>query len=360
MAGGRGERFWPLSRRGCPKHLVSFLENSTLMELSIGRLEGLISLKDTHIITSRVQEKALREVLRKSSQKSCKCLLSKNILAEPEGRDTAAAIALTARWMQKTHPHGGEVTLALLPADHYIQDSVGFRRTLQKAFELAEETQGLITIGIPPTRAATGYGYLKKGEAQGGAFKVLEFKEKPDEKTAREYLASGKYLWNSGIFVWTLSAIIKALETHAPDIWNILKDIDPSNKNALKKIYPTLRKTPIDIAVMEKAKNVFVIPAGFDWDDVGEWPAWARLQKLSGKTDTSGNALYGQTILHDSSENIVYNNDPKHLVAVLGAENLIIVHTKDATFVAPKEKAQEMKALLKKIGANDELKPFSE
>jgi len=343
MAGGKGERFWPVSTPARPKHLLKIFDGNSLMQLSLKRVQGVA--EDVRIVTSRPQEALMRKAVRS--------LDASKILAEPEARDTAAAVALAARWVQKDL--GNDTLIAMLPADHFIKNTRGFRQTLEEAFDVAEKTQGLVTIGIPPTRAATGYGYLQKGEAVGNAFKVTSFKEKPDERTAREYLASGEYLWNAGIFVWSVGAVVKALETHAPEVWNVLKDIDPSNTAQLEQVYPTLKKTSVDYALMEKAQNVLTVPARFDWDDVGEWPAWGRLQEK----DAAGNAVQGG-VVEGSRETIVFNEDKKHVLAVVGVEGLMVIHTQRATLVIPKAKAQEMKALIKKIGEDAALKKFVE
>lgn len=336
MAGGKGERFWPVSTPERPKHLLKIFGGKSLMQLSLRRVQGVV--EDVRIVTSRLQEPLMRKTLRALSEGK--------ILAEPEGRDTAAAVALAARWVQKDH--GNDTLIAMLPADHFIKNTRGFRQTLEEAFDVAEKSQGLVTIGIPPTRAATGYGYLQKGEAVGSAFKVVRFKEKPDELTAREYLASGEYLWNAGIFVWSVAAIVKAFETHAPEIWSMVKDLDPANIAELERVYPTLKKISVDYALMEKADNVLTVPARFDWDDVGEWPAWARLQEK----DAAGSAVQA-AVVEACKDAIVFNDDKKHLVAVMGVEGLMVVHTKRATLVMPKNKAQELKALVKKLAEHD-------
>lgn len=344
MAGGRGERFWPLSTPTHPKHLLKIFDGKSLMQLAARRVKGAVD--EVRVITSRPQEPLMR--------KSLRTLTPDEILAEPQGRDTAAAVALAARWVQKDF--GNDALLAMLPADHFIKNTRGFRKTLETAFAVAQETGGLVTIGIPPTRPATGYGYLQKGEAVGEAFKVVRFKEKPDEATAREYLSSGNYLWNAGIFVWSVSAIVKALEACAPEIWSAVKNLDPTNRAQMEAVYPMIRKTSIDYAVMEKAENVLTVPAAFDWDDVGEWPAWARLQQV----DAAGNAVEGAATLESAQGNIVFNADKKHLLAVMGVEGLMVIHTKAATLVMPREKAQELKALIKKIGEDTALKRFVE
>lgn len=333
MAGGRGERFWPLSTPQRPKHLLKIFDGKSLMQLSLKRVAGAVD--DVRVITSRPQEPLMR--------KSLRALPPQKILAEPEGRDTAAAAALAARWAQKEA--GDDALIAMLPADHFIKNTRGFRKTLQQSFELAHTTGDLVTIGIPPTRPATGYGYLEKGEAHRNAFKVVRFKEKPDEKTAREYLASGQYLWNGGIFVWSVKAIIKALEAYTPELWHALKHIDPANPTELERVYPTLPKISIDYALMEKANNVWTVPAAFDWDDVGEWPAWARLKEK----DAEQNAQHGAALLQQSAGNIVFNDDKKHTLALLCCQDLMVIHTKGATLIASKDKAQELKALVKRL-----------
>lgn len=339
MAGGRGERFWPLSTPSHPKHLLKIFNDKSLMQLSLKRVAGVVD--EVRVVTSRPQEALMRKTLR--------ALPAQKILAEPQGRDTAAAVALAACWVGK---EGGEDTLiAMLPADHYIQNTRGFKKTLETAFALAHQTQDLVTIGIPPTRPATGYGYLEKADASGAAFRVARFKEKPDEATAQEYVRSGKYLWNAGIFVWSVRAISKAFRTHAPEIWRAVQSLDPANAAQMEALYPALPKISVDYAVMEKADNVWTVPAVFDWDDMGEWTAWAR----SKETDAAGNTTEGAAVLHNAQGNIVFNAEKKHLLAVLGGEDLMVIHTKDATLVAPKERAQELKTLLKKLGGDQKV-----
>lgn len=345
MAGGRGERFWPLSRPSSPKHLLKLFNGKTLMELTVARLTELIDLDHLRIITSRPQEALMRATLPQ--------LAAHQIIAEPEGRDTTAAVALAARLIQVEDP---TATIAMLPADHYMADEPAFRATLKEAFELAEADTRLVTIGIQPTRPATGYGYLQRGERLNThAFRVAAFKEKPDLATAQEYLSSGNYLWNGGIFVWSLSAIATALTEFAPDIWSPLSTLNPTDTAALNQVYPTLRRISIDFAVMEKAKNVFTVQGSFGWDDVGEWPAVMRHHT----PDISGNVIEGTTATVATNGSLIFNNDPNHLVATLGVDKHIIIHTPDATFVAPLDKAQELKKLLTTLNASDALKKFT-
>lgn len=347
MAGGRGERFWPVSTPSHPKHLAKIFDGGkkSLMQLALKRVASAVD--DVRIITSRPQEALMRKMLKQLSANG-------KILAEPVGRDTCAAVALASRWAQKDF--SDDTLIAMLPADHYINDVKAFKRTLRKAFEVAEETDSLVTIGIPPTRPATGYGYLQKGEAHGVAFRVKSFKEKPSAAVAQEYVNSGKYLWNSGIFVWKVSAIIRALEAYAPNIWNAVKNLNPANAAELERVYPNIEKISIDYAVMEKADNVYTVPAAFDWDDMGEWAAWARLQTA----DVAGNTAAGHIFLHEAKENVIFNDDPKHLLAVVGVEGLTVVHTRQATLVTTHAKAAELKALVKKIGETVALKRFVE
>ncbi|MDR1817995.1 MAG: NTP transferase domain-containing protein [Puniceicoccales bacterium] len=345
MAGGRGERFWPQSRARRPKHLLPVVGETPLIAQTLERLAGLAPVENIWVITNREQRDAVLEV--------CPQLAPEQVVGEPCGRDTAAVVALAGALVARKSP---AATLALLPADAVIADAAGFRRTLAAAFAAAEDTAGghrLVTIGITPNAPATGYGYIQLGEKLAAAgtavpplYAVRRFVEKPDRATAERYLAEGGFLWNAGMFVWTLDALADAFRRHEPEVWNAVAAGVAEHGDDLAAFYPTLKKISVDYAVLEKSDNVVCVPAAFDWDDVGEWPALARHDA----PDPAGNVRRGDTALLDAAGNIVIS-ERGHLVAALGVEDLIIVHTADATLVCPKSRAQDLKRLVSQLDA---------
>lgn len=352
MAGGRGERFWPMSRLARPKQLLPIVGEKAMLTQTVDRLSGLVDPKDVFVITNSEQRTAVLEV--------CPDLDPAKIIGEPMGRDTAAAVGLAAVLVRREDPNA---TFAILPADAVIHDSVGLCATLETAFQAAEAQPILATIGITADFPATGYGYIQQGDKLGDyadreVFNVKRFVEKPDEETAKGYLASGDYFWNAGMFIWSVPSIVAELEKSTPSLWAALQAIDTGLAEGqdldalLGEHYPNLEKISVDYAIIEKASNVVMVESGFDWDDVGEWPAVARHYK----PDESGNVIRGSAECADSKGNIVYCQDDAHLVALLGVEDLIIVKTDDATLVCHKDKAQDLKELVKKIGAKEAYK----
>lgn len=351
MAGGRGERFWPQSRLAKPKHLLPIVGERALLVQTIERLLPMIPADRVIIITNQQQAAAIREL--------CPMLPAENIVAEPVGRDTAAAVGLALVLVRRRDP---AATFAMLPADHVIHDSVAFRADLEKAFLAAEQGPLLVTLGIQPTEPATGFGYIHRGAPRAGVaglHDVARFVEKPTLEVAEGYLATGEYLWNAGMFFWRVSVVAEAFAKHVPDLWVDLGKLETalaagqSLEAVLAAIYPALKKISVDFALIEKATNVAVIPASFDWDDVGAWPAVTR----HFPADSVGNVLRGATVVEQAEGNLVVS-DADHLVAVLGVNDLIVVHTPDATLVCPKDKAQEIKALLKRCESAADLKRF--
>ncbi len=345
MAGGRGERFWPQSRLRRPKHLLPIVGDKPMLTQTVERLEGLVPVENVFIITNREQRDAVISV--------CPMLPAENVVSEPVGRDTAAAVGLAMVLVKRRDP---EACMAMLPADHVIQDTDGFRAVMETAFQAAEQDPVLVTIGISPTEPATGYGYIHRGEETAeiddrSVYKVKAFVEKPNLETAKKYLDSGDYFWNAGMFVWTVAAIDQALEAHTAGLHQGLREIETGLTegkpldSVLEEIFPGLDKISIDYAVMEKAENVVTVESEFDWDDVGAWPAVAR----HFKPDSRGNTLRGAAMVEGGGDNIVIS-DNDHLVTVCGVDDLIVVHTDDATLICPKDKAQDIKKLVKKLG----------
>jgi mannose-1-phosphate guanylyltransferase len=344
IAGGRGERFWPQSRAARPKHLLPVVGTKPLLTQTLERVKPLVPARNVFVITSAVQERAVREV--------CKGIPAENIIAEPVGRDTAAAVGLAAAVVGARDPGG---VFAVLPADHVIRADQKYQSDLDAAFSAAAAEPVIVTIGIRPAEPATGFGYIQRGEqwrkfGRKRFHRVRRFVEKPVLNVAQQYLASGEYFWNAGMFVWSVPVVERGLAAHAPDLDAGLRPIRSALTSGralapvLKRIYPKLQKISIDYALLEKSSNVVMLPASFDWDDVGAWPAVARHYE----PDTAGNVTRGRALVEQGSGNIVFA-EGEHLVTVVGADNLIVVHTPDATLVCPKEKAQEIKALLKRV-----------
>lgn len=345
MAGGRGERFWPRSRLARPKHLLPIVGDKPMLTQTVDRLEGLVPPERIFVITNVEQAEAVREV--------CPMLPAENVVAEPVGRDTAAAVGLATILVKHRNPNA---SFAMLPADAVIHDGAGFRRIVAAAFEAAEAEDALVTVGIQPTYPATGYGYIEKAEVSGKAggeavYAVRQFREKPDLETARGYLESGDFFWNAGMFFWRVPVISDCFVRFTPALWNALRAIEAGLqkgeelRSLLEEHYPKLEKISVDYAIMEKAETVRVLQSAFDWDDVGEWPAVERHHER----DEAGNVAQGSAVLHAASGNIVIS-DAGHTVALIGVEDLIVVHTGDATLVCPKDRAQDIKKLVKELG----------
>lgn len=316
-----------------------------MLTQTVDRLKGYIDPSRIYVITNSEQLEGVREV--------CPMLPEENVVAEPVGRDTAAAAGLAMLLIKKENPNA---SLAMLPADAFIEDHAGFQKALDVAFQAAEASASLITIGIVPTEPATGYGYIQKGSPVASfsgqdVYKVAEFKEKPDLATAEMYVDSGDYYWNAGMFVWSVDAISDALARFTPTLKAGLDEMG-NRLNAgealatlLEELYPSLEKISIDFAVMEKADNVQTLAATFDWDDVGAWPAIER----HFPKDDAGNVSDGTAVFESSARNIAVAPDG-HVIALVGVDDLIVVHTKDATLVCRKDEAQKIKDLVKRLG----------
>jgi len=353
MAGGRGERFWPQSRLATPKHLLSIVGDQPMLTQTVDRVMGVVPRDNIFVLTTQAQLEGCR--------RACPNLPSANIVAEPMGRDTAAATGLALLLVKQRNP---EATFAMLPADHVIHDVVEYQKLLKVAFDSAEAADLLVTIGVKPLGPDTGFGYIQQGglwrELSGHRVMAVErFVEKPDLATAKGYLATGEYFWNAGMFVWRVPVVEAAFKAHAAELYAGLAQLESAAKStggwaaALAAVYPTLKKISVDYALMEKSTNVVVVPASFDWDDVGAWPAIAK----HFTPDAAGNVLRGTAMVEAGRDNIVVSADG-HLTAVVGVSDLVVVHTPEATLVVHKDKAQEIKALLKRLADDAALKKF--
>jgi mannose-1-phosphate guanylyltransferase len=343
LAGGSGERFWPLSRRARPKQLLSIVSDKTLLEETLARLEGLIPRERILILTNAEQEKAVRKVLGNFP--------AENILAEPAKRDTAAAIALGTGWVA-VRDHAA--IMVVLPADHVIANRAAFQETLALAADAARETSALVTIGIKPTWACPGFGYIEHGKPVrlrkhpdvDAIHRVLRFREKPNPDLAESFLRRGNFRWNAGMFVWSVPMVIREFNRHAPDLANFISQLRaPGNfETALREQFSKLPRISFDYAIMEKADLALVVEAGFDWDDIGGWRAVANYFEK----DEHGNAANRAITAIDSSNNIVFEENGG-TIALLGVQDLIIVRTPEALLVCHRHEAERIKELVGKL-----------
>ncbi len=350
MAGGAGERFWPVSRGVRPKHLWDITGTGTcLLEQSFRRIADVVPEENILIVTNREQIEGIRSV--------CPFIRRERLIAEPACRDTLAAVGLGALWAERL---GGDetVSVAVFPSDHVIPDTENFVQTAKEAFFVAESGDFLVTIGIRPTRPSTAFGYIQAGGAfscgNAFGFDVEKFHEKPAFETALRYLSQGNFYWNAGMFFWKSSSIKAAIRKNAPQVAETFRLIESRLKSnadlerTLAEFYPLIEKKSVDFAIMEKADNVKVVPAKFAWDDVGTWAAAERhLPRGDGK-----NAFRGGSVFAEKAEGNVVFDVSGRTTALFGVRDLIVVHTADATLVCAKECAENLKSLVKKLPPN--------
>jgi mannose-1-phosphate guanylyltransferase len=359
MAGGRGERFWPLSREKMPKQLLTLLGKRSFLQQAVDRVLPLVPAKNIFVITNEAQ---LPEV-----RKQLPTIPKSNLVAEPVGRDTCAAVTLGAALVGARSTTG---VMAVLPADHVIPDEKKFQQVLDDAFDLAGRGRAIVTIGIKPSEPSTGYGYIQVGEAlpppQGAKkykttfFRAERFVEKPYFDKALEYVNSGQYRWNAGMFIWSFVTVTEGLQKHQPEMyaacqrWFKVANQSAKLAKVLAKEYPGIKKISIDYALMEHAQNVIVADGAFAWDDLGSWTALARHLKA----DPEGNCAVADFIHVDAARNIIFDARTKNRtpIAVVGLRDSILVQTDDAVLLAHKSQAQKVKELVKKLAEDAKLK----
>jgi len=344
MAGGAGTRFWPLSTAGKPKQLLHLFGERSLLQQSYDRVAGFVPDERILVLTNRALVSPVAEQLPR--------LPGENVIGEPLRRDTAAAVALAALICRRRY---GNPVMIILTADHLIKPVDLFQRTLLSAAQAAAGEDALYTFGIRPTYPATCYGYLERGERAGGDegiehYELLRFVEKPDEATAGKYIGSGRFYWNSGMFVWSVSTILGELERQLPDHLRCLRPAVESEgasgwERALAGAFERLQATSIDFGVMEGAKKARMVAAGFYWNDVGGWLA---LEEFMDK-DEAGNAHRGKLETIQAKDNLIFCENEQETVALVGVDNLIVVRAGDRTLIVPREKAEQIKLLVKKL-----------
>lgn len=340
MAGGIGSRFWPMSRRRRPKHLLPLMDGKPLIEATIERVLPITPKENVAIVTNGFQKRRILEIL--------PWLNNDNFVVEPFGRNTAPCIGLSAVTISQRDPKG---VMIVLPADHIIENDDEFRACLNKAVKIAQEGDSLVTIGIPPTRVETGYGYIQRAEEVNGdlpTYRVKTFAEKPNLETARRFIESGDFYWNSGIFIWRVDIILEHFKNFLPDLYRQLLNVQAhlgrsDFHRCLNRIYRSIRGISIDYGIMERAPSVKMIEGRFGWGDIGSWEeAYRRTNK-----DSAGNASVGEHLFHLTQG--CYVNSPKKFVAVVGLKDVIIVESGNALLVCNRCYAQDVKTVVEKL-----------
>jgi mannose-1-phosphate guanylyltransferase len=349
MAGGAGTRLWPMSRAKLPKQLIPFIDGKSLLQIAYERFDGLVPGKQRLICAGETHRAAVLAGIPTFD--------GSQFLGEPTGRDTLNAVGFTAAVLAKRDP---EAVIGVFTADHIIEPVGGFQKDVEAGFRLVEEEPNtLVTFGIQPTGPATGYGYLELGAAINDRARVVErFREKPALDIAQQYFESGpnRHLWNSGMFVWRTSTLLDCIHRYQPEVHAGLMEIahawDTRDQQAvIQRVYPALKKISVDFAVMEPASqdtlvNVAAIPMALKWLDVGSWPSFAATRPR----DDAGNAIAaGKHVLVDSTNCLVASNDPDHLIATIGCEDLVIIHTDNATLICRGDQAEKIKELQKNV-----------
>lgn len=343
MAGGSGTRLWPKSRASMPKQFHCLTSEYSLLQETVSRLEPVTSTEDIYIIAGQSHRDAIQEQVGH--------VPDENVIVEPFGRNTAPAVAVTAALIHRRNP---DAVMAVLPADHYITKGGEFRRLLEKASELAAKQNVAITLGIKPAYPETGYGYIEMGEPyekhDEEVHWVKSFKEKPDLATAQAYVASWRFLWNSGMFVWSTRTILDLFKRFAPEIYEGAQRFaeaygTPDQERVLNEVYNAFPSISVDYAILEKAEKVLVLPAEVGWSDVGSWAALHDV--LCAEED--GNVVLGEHLGLDTHNCLVLGGD--RLIATVGLDNMVIVDTEDALLICPKGRSQEVKHLIERLKA---------
>jgi mannose-1-phosphate guanylyltransferase len=347
LAGGSGTRFWPLSRSKTPKQVLKLVGDKEMINFTIDRCNPYITNEDIYIITNSEQAELLQQVTGSR-------MTPDQIFAEPSARNTAPCILYSAMRLRKEY---GDAVVCVLSSDHSVKDEDAFRKVLSEASDYALKHDTIVTIGITPTFPSTGYGYINTGSQADEPYTIYhvhKFVEKPDRYTASEYLQSGEYLWNSGMFIFRISTILDRFQQHLPEMYNALLPLDNLSgaeaESFLQEVYPTLERVSIDYGIMEKESNIAVIPGDFGWSDIGAWNTLGDILP----PDFDGNIIRGDHIGLDTRNCVVFSGDKT--VATIGLTNVVIVNTPDSLLVCNMDNVQDIKRLsdeLKKLGRED-------
>jgi mannose-1-phosphate guanylyltransferase/mannose-6-phosphate isomerase len=338
LAGGWGERLWPMSTRSCPKQLLRLVAGESLVRATLRRIAPIARPGDAVVLTGAAIREAIAGEL--------PGVPPERIIGEPVGRNTAPAIALAAHLLVAEDP---DAVMVVLPADHVVSDDAAFCAAVDLAVRAALTARGLVTLGIRPTRPETEYGYMRLGAESTlrGVHEVEEFTEKPDAATAESFLAGGTHLWNSGMFVWRADRFLDELAARLPDVHRALAAVRPDDARfgvEVRRYYEAVPSVSVDYGVMEKADGVLVVPAGFGWDDVGSWCA---LERVWGDGPGKDSVVRGDAVLVDAERCIVYSETG--VVAVVGVSDVIVAHTAGATLVCPKARARDVRRVVEEL-----------
>lgn len=354
MAGGSGTRFWPKSTKKLPKQFLNLFGEGTMIQNTARRIEDLIPQERILVVTNDNYVNLVREQLPD--------VPSHNIVGEPVAKNTAPCVAIAAEMLYKKDP---EAVMVVLPADHHIEDPRTFNGILKTAIAKAEAGENLVTIGINPNRPETGYGYIHADDttteeyAGNKTHPVVAFKEKPDEETARAFLASGDYFWNSGMFIWKASTILNEFDRLLPEMHQLVKAAgaglyEDIHDESIHEFYHSCQSISIDYGIMEGAENVFVVPGDFGWNDVGSWTA---IYELDEKNE-EGNIIHSdQATFSEASNNLVVSNSDK-MISIVGLDGVAVVETEDAILVCKLDKAQGVKDIVQQLKDKEELRKF--
>lgn len=340
MAGGIGTRFWPLSTPNKPKQLLKLFYDRSMIQHTVHRILPLTPADQVRIVTIEDQVKQLNGQL--------DMLPDEAYVIEPFARNTAPCIGLTAIRLLEEDP---DAIMIVLPADHLISDEIAFRDTLEKGIKAVEERDAIATLGIEPTRPETGYGYIQyeREEVEESLHRVITFAEKPNRETAQQFIRTGEFLWNSGIFIWSARRIISEIEENIPELYAALMEIKSAlgkddEERRLRRAYQSIKPISIDYGVMEHARNVYVLKGVFDWSDVGNWEEVYRLSK----SDDDGNVARGPVVARNTTNSYLFSEDERPL-AVVGLSDVIVVDTAEGTLVCPRELVQEVRGAAEEV-----------
>ncbi len=339
MAGGKGERFWPLSTENKPKQFLNLLGNETMLQMTVNRLKGLIPIERIFVVTAKAYEGLVKEQLLQ--------LPYENIIIEPVGKNTAPSIILSAFYIKSVYK---DAVIAVFPSDHQITEEEKFRNILKESYHfILNNKEAIVTIGVKPTRAETGYGYIRynKMNEDKKIIKVESFIEKPNLKRAELFLEAGNYLWNAGMYIWNVNTVLTLAKRYLYDTYNLLSGLDFKSyenfKQSCNEIYMKVNSISVDFGIMEKAKNVFVIIGDFGWDDVGSWNSVERYSEKS----EGNNVFKGKGMSIDGDNNLIVSKDKP--IVILGMDNMLVVESSDIIFIAHKDSLDKIKEVKNKV-----------